>query len=76
MGIEFLIRTTRARLRRGVGMSSFVKCAECGASRERLALGRGEANVRELLGTGMYGLGIIVSAMHSMILIRLANSVP
>ena len=53
MGIEFLIRTTRTRLRRGVGMSSFDDCAEGGASRERLALGRGEANVRESLGTGM-----------------------
>ena len=75
-GIEFLLRTTHWRLRRGVGMSSFDNCAECGSSRERLALGRGAANVRESLGTGMYGLGIIVSAMHSMILIRLANSVP
>ena len=57
-------------------MSSFDSCADGGASRDRLAWGGGEANVRESLGTGMYGLGIIVSAMHSMILIRLANSVP
>ena len=46
---EFLIRTTRWRLRRGVGMSSFDCCAEGGASRGRLALGRADAKVRESL---------------------------